>query len=528
MMMDARLEAYRSNNSADFNECLDKTRTAVLQPMACGPNWERCLDFTGKFINTLNGEPILTPEFFKLAEQIELGATDTDANAAFKKGLDNYKNRAEAALNSCRNIADEVWRQFRDMMAMIEIGQAQQRKIEEVKGTCIKTMSECYDKTSGQLAEFTGAGVKDEDDKSTISTTTGALAVRATKSMCADKIAGCASLYCPPSVECETCQWGQDGRISNAAKCGAQTLIAFVDTVDDTKISLACKKDLNEFMQKNCAPQGAKKELPKCQPPKDSDRKECDWAELQAHEAQFGFEELKQAYPWECRNRPLRGKGSVFEMLYNQAMISCVDPTKGDGGELDAVAIAAVREIMTDVERQMGTVMQRACQDASKGAGIWIPSWDAGPVNVESNWVTAVFGGQEAYLRTVPAHNDGSEAIRITFGDVSNAATKVEPKPGLAVKMEHKGILDYDPSHAQGDGEALGWGVCIMATEKMLCENINLVVNGLPGFNGVVATYDEASRVCSYAPEYSKAICTAVLLGGTWDAASNKCSFIPQ
>ncbi|MDR1072009.1 MAG: hypothetical protein LBL21_05195, partial [Rickettsiales bacterium] len=44
MMMDARLEEFQAHNSADFNACITAVRQSVMDPNACGPNWERCLD----------------------------------------------------------------------------------------------------------------------------------------------------------------------------------------------------------------------------------------------------------------------------------------------------------------------------------------------------------------------------------------------------------------------------------------------------------------------------------------------------
>ena len=47
VLRDARLEEYRAHNSADVNECLTKVQNAIKTDVACGPNYERCLDYTG-------------------------------------------------------------------------------------------------------------------------------------------------------------------------------------------------------------------------------------------------------------------------------------------------------------------------------------------------------------------------------------------------------------------------------------------------------------------------------------------------
>ena len=120
----------------------------------------RCLDYTGKYINMSTGEPIYTPELFNLTTLIELDAEYTSrsnataATDSFDVFLDERRIYAESALDSCRDIADTVWFEFK-RAAKIEIEQAQNEKIEEIKSSCLETVRECYDTQSNHLKSFT-------------------------------------------------------------------------------------------------------------------------------------------------------------------------------------------------------------------------------------------------------------------------------------------------------------------------------------------------------------------------------------
>ena len=80
-LREARLEEYRSHNSADVNECISRVRTALTADTACGANYKRCMDYTGAYINQTTGEPIYSPRLFQLTNIITLpGYTNSGAN----------------------------------------------------------------------------------------------------------------------------------------------------------------------------------------------------------------------------------------------------------------------------------------------------------------------------------------------------------------------------------------------------------------------------------------------------------------
>lgn len=243
-LREARLEEYRAHNSADVNECLDKVETAMAQSTACGTNYSRCLDYSGVYINTTTGEPIYSPRLFKLNEIIVLdGSSDVlGQNAEFNQFLDSKRMFAKSALDTCRDIADTVWEEYK-RNALIRIAQAQDEKIEEIKMSCVSTMKECYDAQSEALKSF--------DD--TTAQSSAALAARASKDMCVDKVVACAALYRTENDdECKVDP--KTNIITNADKCGLVSLRNFVDNVDTTRIAEGCGTAVENYLKQLCTP----------------------------------------------------------------------------------------------------------------------------------------------------------------------------------------------------------------------------------------------------------------------------------
>lgn len=244
-LREARLEDYRAHNTQDVNECLDKVRTAIQADTACGANYSRCLDYTGAYIKT-DGTPYFSPRFFELANLIKLDSVSDNAtdvliqNPQFNNFLDSRKNFATAALDTCRDKADWVWDEFK-RAALIEIAQAQDDKIEEVKSSCISTMKECYDTQSQSLKDF--------DDTTAVAA--GAIGAAAARQMCQDQVIACASLY----GDTNGCAFDGNGRLTAGNKgnrCGLDALLSFVDTVDSVRVAEGCDTALTNFAKELC------------------------------------------------------------------------------------------------------------------------------------------------------------------------------------------------------------------------------------------------------------------------------------
>ncbi|MDR1207034.1 MAG: hypothetical protein LBK26_01315 [Rickettsiales bacterium] len=353
----ARLQEYRDHNSASINECVAKVRADVMDEYACGPEWKRCLDFTGRYINPTTGEPVFTPVLFELASQIELSSTIGENRSAtgtsnFLQELDKFKNRATASLDSCRDDADTVWSIFKDQ-ALIEIAQAQDRKIEEVKESCVETMKICYDKQSGALKSF--------DD--TTAQAAGAMSARAAKAMCADKVSACASLYGNGSENCAFD--ASNGKLADATSCGpaVSALLNFVNAVDNVKIQEGCEVALKNYATEICTP------------------------------AVSG-----QKFPFQCRLMKLgaktdgKGASTVTNTLYAALNIRADTYCNETRGTFEANTEVLIDKIANEVRDVLRNMLADECDKVS---GLWqddIPTGSPAP-EAEKMFIGNVFGG---------------------------------------------------------------------------------------------------------------------------------------
>ena len=241
-LRDARLEEYRSHNSQDVNECLAKVEDAIKQSTACGPNYEKCMDYTGLYVNANTGEPILSQALFKLNTIIVLdGSADVlKANPEFNKNLESKKMFAETALDTCRDKADVVWNEFK-RAALIHIAQAQDDMIQKVKDSCVTTIKECYDTQTGAMKDFDTTKMQSTD----------AIAAVTARGMCYDRVQACAALYGDP----DGCKYDDKTKKLTAVKdkkCGLQSLLTFVDTVDSVKVAEGCEAALTKYAHELC------------------------------------------------------------------------------------------------------------------------------------------------------------------------------------------------------------------------------------------------------------------------------------
>lgn len=244
-LREARLEEYRAHNSADVNACLAKVESALKEPTACGPNYEKCLDYTGKYINTVTGDPIYSQALFEMNNLIVLNGDSTDilnANKNFNKFLEEKKIYAMTALDACRDISDTVWYEFK-RSALIQIAQAQDEKIQAVKDSCVATIRECYDKQTGDLNEL----------DTTNFAATGAISAVAARGMCYDRVQACAALY----GDQDGCSYDDRSKKLTPVPgkvCGLQSLLAFVDAVDSVKVAEGCETSLKKYAHELCDP----------------------------------------------------------------------------------------------------------------------------------------------------------------------------------------------------------------------------------------------------------------------------------
>ena len=368
-LREARLEEYQSHNSADVNECIANVRSAIQADTACGPNYQRCLDYTGAYINQSTGEPIYSPRLFELTNMILLPGVNASnagdvlgANSEFNTFLDDKRMFAESALDTCRDISDIVWEEFK-RQALIEIAQAQDEKIEEVKMSCVSTMAECYDTQTGALQDF----------DNTTSQYTGAISAYAARSMCQDQVIACASLY----GNTDSCEFDGNGRLvagsgnnsssltgtAAADRCGLTALLAFVDTVDTVRITEGCETAIDNYLADLCTP-----------------------------------DDGEMGYPWNCRNM---SPDELEESIQNFASQNCADPTSS-GDEFIAQVSDQIKRAIDDIQEELDYQLMETCEELD---GYWMDNDDSvtnvvdsrvsGEGTLLSGFYRQVYGGNE-------------------------------------------------------------------------------------------------------------------------------------
>ena len=341
-LREARLEEYRAHNSADVNECLTKVRSAMLTDVACGENYKRCLDYSGAYINQSTGEPIYSTRLFQLADMITLNGIDgtsdvLSTNPRFNTFLDEKRIFAQTALDSCRDMADIVWREFK-RTALIEIAQAQDEKIEEIKMSCVSTMAECYDTQTGALQDF----------DTTTSKLSGALSASAARAMCEEKVMACATLY----GNTDGCTFSKDGKLtsrSSGNNCGLTALLNFVNTVDNVRVAEGCQTAIENHLKELCTPTSG-----------------------------------TRGYPWNCRTLSV----SELEKNISDFVLSyCKDPAlEGDGVSSESKAKAT--RALEDLKDELNYQLAAACEELD---GYWIQDQQDMTVGTSGNKLTAFY-----------------------------------------------------------------------------------------------------------------------------------------
>ena len=221
----ARLENYNAHNSTSINDCIAQVRADITADTACGEDYVHCLDITGLYLNRDTGEPIYSRDFYELGNQISLdGDVLTNAtNRMIVAELNNKRIYAERGLETCRDIADEVWDEF-VRQAIVEIYQGQQEKIRTVKNECLDVVNSCYDEQSESLKDF--SNIKEElllGNRLELS-----------EELCEEKLYACSNLYGDPNGN------------------GLELLLTAMHDITDQKLEAQCQSLLEAFAQDMC------------------------------------------------------------------------------------------------------------------------------------------------------------------------------------------------------------------------------------------------------------------------------------
>ncbi|MCL2629568.1 MAG: hypothetical protein FWD33_02685 [Alphaproteobacteria bacterium] len=164
-LMQERLNDFDSRNSLTTIECLQNVMSDLRSDLVCGNQWERCLDFTGQFLD--QGRPIMTEHFGELASVLNFGSGNTsllEANrgSPFVRSLEEKRIFAAGSLRTCEQEQEIVWREALNR-SLMEIFQSQRRKIDDVKNECLEKLAECSETQTESLGRFGIAGEEELD-----------------------------------------------------------------------------------------------------------------------------------------------------------------------------------------------------------------------------------------------------------------------------------------------------------------------------------------------------------------------------
>ena len=223
-MKSARLENYDAHNSSSINDCIAKVRENITADVACGENYVHCLDITGKYLERVTGEPIYSPSFYNLANQTSLSGDvlTNKNNSKLVSELNNKRKMAANSLETCRDVADEVWDEFL-RQAITEIHQGQQSRIRQVKEECMDVINKCYDEKTNQLRDYSHIEAQFLLGSQ----------LELSEEMCKDKLDTCSNLY----------GGGADG---------LQLLVAEMRDITTQQIAQNCQTSLLDYAKKLC------------------------------------------------------------------------------------------------------------------------------------------------------------------------------------------------------------------------------------------------------------------------------------
>lgn len=221
----ARLENYDAHNSTSINDCIAQVRKDITADTACGTDYVHCLDISGRYLNRDTGEPIYTADFYQLENQISLSGDilNNQSNRMIVAELNRKREYAARGLETCRDLADEVWDEFM-RQAITEIYQGQQERIRQVKNDCLDVVNKCYDEQSASLKDF--SNVKEQ-------LLLGSR-LELSEEMCKEKLDACSNLY-------------------GGGSQGLSALINAMHNITDQKIAKECRTALEEYAQDMCS-----------------------------------------------------------------------------------------------------------------------------------------------------------------------------------------------------------------------------------------------------------------------------------
>jgi hypothetical protein len=396
--------------------------------------------------------------FFELENQIKLETPAAPENKIFFSGLEGYKNRVSASLDTCRDDADLVWEEFK-RQAIIEIAQAQDKLIKDVKNNCLKTVNQCYKVSGDDLSEF---------GEQTL-TSTGVAQSRALASKCAIEVATCVNLWpadpgCVKATEQTITQYingrsNSTARSSNNNICGLNGLLGFITAVSDLSTEEKCKNDILNRLTSLCTPDAAS----------------------------------GKAYPYNCKSLKLNANNHYVGSSGLSTTVSLGWKKLGDGtGAYD----------VNDIYDRVHYFAKEACimantewNDYNKTEYAWIHNLAQKAYEDVTGQITNLLSQECQKI---------DNAMWIGKNDSKWSDYKNTPQ-----------VLPYLNAHFMNGKDNDYYGVCIENTEQAACSAVIAV-------NAAYASYNSNSGMCEYKQGYFKHACETIL-EGIWTTGANEC-----
>lgn len=338
----ARLENYKSHNSTSINDCIAQVRKDITADTACGANYIHCLDITGRYLNIETGEPIYSPIFYQLESQVSLSGDilTNETNRLLVAELNHKRSYATRGLDTCRDLADDVWDEFM-RQAITEIYQGQQERIRTVKNECLDAVTQCYDTQTQSLKDF--SNTKDQ-------LLLGAR-MELSEEMCRDKLDTCSNLY-------------------GGGPTGMQSLLVAMHDIITQTIGQSCQTALQDHLQELCAvpsndslhsyPFACRIYAPGNQT----------YATVQECNTTTQNETTENQNETTDNSSNCGGDyiGSLYHKLVRYATQTCVRPSESEQS-LPATVLQSVNAVMDQIRYDMSTALSAECE---RLGGIWV------------------------------------------------------------------------------------------------------------------------------------------------------------
>ena len=329
----ARLQNYENHNSDSITACLANVRNDMFGDSACGKDNVKCIDYSGRFINVLTGEPIYTEDFYLLENAISLvGDTiKNNQNVPYINMLNQKKSVANASLDKCRDVSDYVWDEYL-RQTLIDLSQRQFSAVRTVQANCVQVVSDCYDEKLEQLKQFSS----DVSEENVV-----ARQIELTEGMCKDKLETCALLY-------------------GGGPPGLEKLREFVRNSQTIKLENTCEEYLRTYATNVCTP----------------------------------VNDNIHSYPYACRfYRPGEKKTEESDTLYGSLRVRAKEVcTRTDTDALTDNVELIIAKIMDEVKLKMDEELSAECLLLE---GFWhtrtLGTWDISQIDTVTDTIYTTF-----------------------------------------------------------------------------------------------------------------------------------------